>query len=62
MYNNIDFERLRKDLIDYFGSAMSIYPIAVMDVINLENASEHELIEIAINNNFNLSDYEQLTR
>ena len=62
MYNNIDYESLRRDLINYFGSAMSIYPIALMDVTNVEQASDYEIIEIAINNGFNLSDYEQVIR
>ena len=62
MYNNIDYECLRKDLINYFGSAMTIYPVAVIDVVKVEQASEYELIELAINNGFNLSDYEQIIR
>lgn len=55
---NIDYEKLRKDLIDYFGSATSFYGAAYMDVIRVENASYEELISIALNNGFNLSDYE----
>jgi hypothetical protein len=27
---DIDFDRLREDLIDYFGSAMGMFPMAVM--------------------------------
>jgi len=62
MYNNIDYESLRRDLINYFGSAMSIYPAAVIDLVRVEQASEYELINLAINNGFNLSDYEQIIR
>ena len=56
--NNIDYERLRKDLIDYFGSATPMFGVAYMDVIRVENASYQELIKIAIENGFDLSDYE----
>ena len=54
---NIDIEGLRQDLIDYFGSATSIYPMAIMDVINVETADSNELIEIAKINGFDLNEY-----
>jgi len=54
---NIDIERLRQDLIDYFGSATPIYPVAIMDVIEVENADYYKLMEIANSNVFNLNDY-----
>ncbi len=54
----IDIERLSKDLIDYFGSAVNINNVAYIDVIRVENASEEELIKIAIENRFNLKKYE----
>ena len=54
---NIDIERLRQDLIDYFGSATSIYPMAIIDVIEVENADNYKLIEIAKSNGFDLNDY-----
>lgn len=57
MNENIDYESLRRDLIDYFGSAMSSFPIALMDVVNVETASEEELLELAIENGFDLSNY-----
>ncbi len=56
---NIDYEILRRDLIDYFGTAMfSGLPMAIMDLSRVENASYKELIEIALNNNFDLTDYQ----
>ena len=55
---NIDYERLREDLKDYFGSATVIMPVAIMDVIRVENASEDELVQIARENGFDLSNYE----
>lgn len=54
---NIDFERLRKDLIDYFGTAMSFMPIAIMELTRVEKADEEELIKIAKENKFDLSNY-----
>jgi len=55
---NIDYEKLRQDLIDYFGSAMGIFPIAIIDVVSVENASNSELLEIANQNGFDLNKYE----
>ena len=57
----IDIESLRKDLIDYFGSAMSFNPLAMSDLIKVENSSPEELIKIAQDNNFDLEDYEVKT-
>lgn len=54
---NIDFEKLRKDLIDYFGSATPIYMVAFADVIRVENASNSELVQIAYECGFDLDDY-----
>ena len=54
---NIDIERLREDLINYFGTALSYNPIAMMDLIKVENASDVEIIKIAENNNFDLNQY-----
>jgi len=55
---NIDFDKLREDLIDYFGTAMGTFPIAVMNVAEVESASDKELIRIAAKNGFDLKDYE----
>ena len=53
----IDIETLRKDLIDYFGTAMQFNLMAIMDLTKVENASPEELVEIAQDNNFDLNDY-----
>jgi hypothetical protein len=53
----IDIEALRKDLINYFGTAMQFNPMAIMDLTKVENASPEELVEIAQDNNFDLNDY-----
>lgn len=61
MYINIediDTEKLRQDLIDYFTSAMFLAsPVALIDLTKVENAGEKELIQIAINEGFNLNNY-----
>ncbi len=55
---NIDIERLRSDLIDYFGVAAQFYKVAYLNVSKLEYASSEEVIQIAIENGFNIYDYE----
>jgi len=52
-----DIERLRDDLIDYYGTASMIYCVAMADLVRVQSASDSELIEIAINNGYNLEDY-----
>ena len=42
----IDIEKLRDDLIDYYGTAMSFHPMAMMDLSKVKNADPDELIEI----------------
>ena len=55
---NIDINKLRKDLIDYFGSAMfNGFPVAMMDLSEIERAGEYRLIEIAKENGFDLNNY-----
>ena len=55
---NIDIEKLREDLIDYFGTAMfNASPLAIIELSKIEKASNQEIIKIAIDNNFNLNEY-----
>ncbi len=54
----MDYEKLREDLIDYFGIAMQFYPVAVVELVQVENASDEELEQIAINNGFDLDNYQ----
>lgn len=61
MYD-IDYEKLRNDLIDYYGTAMMCNPMAVIELSDVENASIDKLIQIAIQNGFDLSDYEKSKR
>ena len=57
-YDNIDFDSLRNDLINYFGSASPMYDVAFFYVSQVEEASDEELISIALDCGFDLSDYE----
>ena len=55
---NIDFELLRRDLLDYFGTAMvSGFSAVVMDLNRVETATNEELLFIAIECKFDLEDY-----
>jgi len=54
----IDIERLRQDLMTYFGTASFYNPPAMMDLIDVEKASDEKVIELAIQNGFDLKRYE----
>ena len=58
---NIDYESLRNDLINYFGTAMMYNPQAVIQLSQVENASNSELETIAIRNGFDLRNYKVFT-
>ena len=59
MYKNIDINKLRDDLINYFGTAMfNASPLAMIELSKVEKANDKQLIEMAIKNNFDLKDYE----
>lgn len=55
----IDIYKLRKDLINYYKEALYLggYGAAIIDITKVERASIEELINIALNNNFNLNNY-----
>ena len=56
----IDIERLREDLIDYYGvAAFRGMPVAMMDVFEVEDASPEELIKLAKEAGWNLREYEE---
>lgn len=56
--DNIDIEALRQDIIDYYGTAaLGFFPAAYMDVARVENATDEELIEMALNLGFDLNRY-----
>lgn len=53
----VDINRLREDLINYFGTAIFYNPMAIMELEEIKKASESKLIEIAIKNGFDLDNY-----
>lgn len=54
----IDIERLRRDLIDYYGTAMMCgFGMLSINVRFIERASDEALIQIAIKDGFDLNDY-----
>lgn len=55
----IDIDRLRRDLMDYYGTAMSGgFPMAVIDLSRVQNASPEDLVSMALNANVDLLQYE----
>ena len=58
MYEQINVENLREDLINYYGTAMyNSSPLALIELTKVQNANENELIEIAIKNRIDLNNY-----
>ena len=56
--DDINIERLREDLINYFTSAMfTISPVALVDLTEVERATDEQLIQKAIDNRFDLERY-----
>ena len=55
--DNIDYDRLREDLKNYFGTGMIINPGMVIELSKVEKSSNNELIKIAVYNGFDLTDY-----
>ena len=56
--NNFDYERLRRELIDYFGTAMvNASFMAVSDLTRIERASDEELLKIAMECGVDLNKY-----
>ena len=56
--DDIDIKQLKKDLVDYFMSAMfMVSPVALVDLTEVENASDKKVIQIALDNKFDLKKY-----
>ena len=54
----IDIDRLRRDIKDYYGTAMfNASPMAVMDLSGIERMSDLEIAEEAQKIGVDLSDY-----
>ena len=59
-FDEIDIERLRSDLADEFGAAdNSGFPVAMVDVFDLENATDEEVIGKALNMGYDLNKYQK---
>ena len=55
----IDYEKLRDDLVDYYGTFMvALFPAAVFELERIQKANYDELLVISKENNFDLDDYE----
>ena len=55
----VDIEKLRDDLIDYYGTAFcSGFGAAVIEIGEIENASPGRLVQIAEQSGIDLSNYE----
>ena len=54
---DIDILSLKKDLEDYYGTAINSNPFAMADLVNLDNLKDEELVNLAINNGFDLDNY-----
>ena len=58
MEYEIDVSRLRRDLMDYFGTAMhNGFPMAVIDLSQVERASAQQLAELAMKNGLDIRKY-----
>lgn len=54
----IDIERLRRDLIDYYGSGMVCgFGMLVVNISDIERASNQTIINIAMRLGLNLENY-----
>ena len=55
---SIDIDRLRRDMKDYYGTAMfNASPMAVMDLSRIERASDMEIVEEAQKAGVDLTNY-----
>ena len=58
MAYELDTERLRRDIEDDYGSAMSSgFPMAMMEMSEVERASDRELVEMAREKRVDLTKY-----
>jgi hypothetical protein len=58
MEYEIDISKLRMDMMDYYGTALaSGFPMAVINLTNIENASADELIDLAQKNGWDVRKY-----
>ena len=57
-YDDLDIERLRDDLKDDFGTgAYAVNPAMMMEVFDLDNATDEEVVAKALNMHYDLNKY-----
>ena len=54
---DIDFISLRRDLINYYGTAVGSNPFAMADVVNVDSASDLELLNLLNETNLDITNY-----
>ena len=55
----IDVDKLRDDMEDYYGTAMmNGFPMAMVELSDVETASDRELVDMAVKEGFDLRKYE----
>lgn len=58
MYENLNIERIRNDLINYYGTAIfNASPLAIIELSKIEKATDEEIIKIAKKNHVDLNKY-----
>ena len=57
--NEIDYDRLRNDLINYFESAYFVagFGAALVEREEIKRSSDEELVQIALRKGFKIEDY-----
>ncbi len=58
----LDIDRLREDLINYFGTALNYQEYAMVDLVQIDALDEQELITLAIQNGFDIDKYRNKVR
>lgn len=59
MYSDIDIDRIRQDLEDdCLGIMFNVSPAALVDLSEIQNATDEEIIEIARRNGYDLTKYQ----
>lgn len=54
----MDIEKLRQYLINYYGTAMiNSFPTAMTDLLEVENASNEKVLSLALKNSINLNNF-----
>lgn len=56
--DDIDIEKLRQYLINYYSTAMiNSFPTVMIDLSEVENASNEKVLSLALKNNINLNNF-----